>query len=300
MTTRNRERARPTPVRIGIVGTGALGTDLLCKVLGSRFLRCVLFAGRRPDSPGLLEATRRGVPTSIEGIDAVLDHIDEIDMVLDVSTADGAARHWRALEPTGKSFIDLTPAKLGKFCIPVLNLAECLELQYASMVTCGGQAAVPMARAICDATDGLDYLEIVSTTSSASVGPATRANIDEYVVATENATRQFCHTNETKTILVLNPAKPGVVMRNAVAATTSKKIDLDLLRKRVSEMETKIRSYVPGYQVVVPPVSSGNTVQLTLRVEGLGDWLPDYAGNLDVISCAAVALAEERARELTW
>jgi acetaldehyde dehydrogenase len=285
----------PDPLRVAIVGTGNIGTDLLLKVMASPLLHCELFAGRRAESAGIGLARSHGVPTSIAGVDAVVDLADRIDVVFDATSARDATRHWAILEPLGLSFIDLTPANLGPFCVPALNLDDCLDARYVSMVTCGGQAAVPMAHCVSEVTGGLEYLEIVSASASASVGPASRANIDEYVSTTEQATRQFCGVERTKTVLIINPAEPGIVMRNSIAVLLTEQVDLDALRGRVDAMEKQISSYVPGYRVVVPPVAADGRVMITVEVEGRGDWLPHYAGNLDIITCAATAVAEARA-----
>ncbi|MEU4473963.1 acetaldehyde dehydrogenase (acetylating) [Micromonospora sp. NPDC023888] len=284
----------PVPLRTAIVGTGNIGTDLLLKVAASPLLTCVLFAGRRADSPGINLARGLGVTTSTGGIDAVVDAADDIDLVFDGTSAGDATRHWAVVEPLGLPFIDLTPANQGKFCVPALNLEDCLDEQYLSMVTCGGQAAVPMARCITQIAGHVDYLEIVSASASASVGPASRANLDEYVHTTEQATAEFCSTTRTKTVLIINPADPGIVMRNTIAVSTSERIDIDALRDSVTTMEKQIRSYVPGYRVVVPPTATGDRYLLTVEVEGRGDYFPRYAGNLDIITCAAVAAAEAR------
>jgi acetaldehyde dehydrogenase len=281
-------------MKVAIVGTGNIGCDLLLKVEASPLLTCVLFAGRRAESPGIELARSRGVVTSVDGIGAVVA-ADDIDLVFDATSAVDATRHWAIVEPLGLPFIDLTPANRGKFCVPALNLEDCLDEQYLSMVTCGGQAAVPMAQCITQAAGEVDYLEIVSASSSASVGPASRANLDEYVHTTELATMEFCATRRTKTILIINPAEPGIVMRNTIAVLTGERIDLDALNASVATMEKQIRSYVPGYRVVVPPVATGDRYMVTVEVEGRGDWLPRYAGNLDIITCAAVAAAEARA-----
>ncbi|MFY1634813.1 acetaldehyde dehydrogenase (acetylating) [Solwaraspora sp. WMMB335] len=282
------------PLRTAIVGTGNIGTDLLLKVEASPLLTCVLFAGRRAESPGIELARGRGVTTSTGGIDAVVDAADDIDLVFDATSAGDAIRHWAVIEPLGLPFIDLTPANQGKFCVPALNLEDCLDEQYLSMVTCGGQAAVPMAWCITQIAGRVDYLEIVSASASASVGPASRANLDEYVHTTEQATAEFCSTARTKTVLIINPADPGIVMRNSIAVSTTERIDIDALRDSVTAMEKEIHSYVPGYRVVVPPVATGDRYMLTVEVEGRGDYFPRYAGNLDIITCAAVAAAEAR------
>lgn len=282
-------------LNVAILGTGNVGTDLLLKVMASPVLRCTLFAGRRDESPGIRMARSLGVPTSSSGIRAILESLNTIDVVFDATSASDAKAHWGLLEPLGMQMIDLTPASLGKFCVPTLNLQECLDEPYVSMVTCGGQAAVPMAHCISEATEGLSYLEIASASAAASVGAATRANIDEYVVTTERATREFCQLENTKTMLVINPAEPGAVMRNSISVAPSERVDMQALSAAAASMEKQIRSYVPGYRLVVPPVATSDRILLTVEVEGRGDWLPPYAGNLDIISCAGVALAEARA-----
>ena len=283
------------PLRVAIIGTGNIGCDLLLKVMASPHLRCELFAGRRTSSPGIELAYSRGIPTTAGGIDAVAEMADRVDVVFDATSAKDAVHNWKILEGLGIPVIDLTPTHLGKFCVPALNLEECLAEPNVSMVTCGGQAAVPIARCFSDASDGLEYVEIATASSSASVGPATRANIDEYAFTTQQATHEFCRVDTAKTILIINPAEPGMVMRNTIAVPASENIDMEALRVSVDGMEKRINSYVPGYRVVVPPVATGDRIMVTIEVEGLGDWLPRYAGNLDVITCAAVAVAEGRA-----
>ncbi|WP_199921478.1 acetaldehyde dehydrogenase (acetylating) [Streptomyces bicolor] len=281
---------------MAIIGTGNIGCDLLLKVMASPQLRCESFVGRRNSSPGIALATSHGIPTTAGGIDALAEMADRIDVVFDATSAQDALCNWKILEGLGIPVIDLTPAHLGRFCVPALNLEECLDEQNVSMVTCGGQAAVPIARCFSDASDGgLGYLEIATASSSASVGPATRANIDEYAFTTQRATYEFCQVDTAKTILIINPAEPGIVMRNTIAVPASEKIDMEALRVSVDAMEKRINSYVPGYRVVVPPVAVDDRIMVTIEVEGLGDWLPRYAGNLDVITCAAVAVAEGRA-----
>lgn len=283
------------PLRVAIIGTGNIGCDLLLKVKASPYLRCDLFAGRRAGSPGIALADSHLVPTTVGGIDAIAELGDRIDLVFDATSARDAVHNWSILKDLGIPVIDLTPSHLGKFCVPALNLEECLTEPNVSMVTCGGQAAVPIAHCFGEASENLGYLEIATASSSASVGPATRANIDEYAFTTQQATHEFCRVDTAKTILIINPAEPGIVMRNTISVPASEKVDMEALRVAVDKMEKLINSYVPGYRVVVPPVSTGDRTMVTIEVEGLGDWLPRYAGNLDVITCAAVAVAEGRA-----
>ena len=283
-------------LNVAIVGTGNVGSDLLLKVIASPHLNCGMFAGRRAGSPGIVMAEEHEVTTSVDGIDAILESVDAFDLIFDATSAADARRHWAMLEPVGASMVDLTPANLGKLCVPALDLDECVGERYVGMVTCGGQAAVPMAHCMSKASSGLNYIEIVSTSAALSVGPATRANMDEYVVTTQRATHEFCDVQEAKTMLVINPSEPGSVMRNTIAVPISESVDMDELRLTTAAMEERIRSYVPGYRMIVPPVVAGDRILLTIEVEGRGDWLPPYAGNLDIITCAAVALAETKAR----
>lgn len=287
--------SRSRPLRTAIIGTGNVGTDLLLKVMASDYLSCELFAGRREDSPGIQRAKARGITTSAHGIEAVLGMADGLDVVFDATSAVQAKSHWEALQPLGLQVIDLTPANLGKLCVPALNLDDCLGEQYVSMISCGGQAAVPIAHCIQQvAAERLRYLEIASTSAAASVGPATRANIDEYVQVTERATREICNPEATKTILVISPAKPEVVMRNTIAVRSDEAVDMPALKVSVESMEARIQAYVPGYRIIVPPVATGDRIMVSAEVQGRGDWLPPYAGNLDIITCAGVALAEAR------
>ena len=280
---------------VAIIGTGNVGCDLLLKVIASPGLRCELFAGRRSGSPGIALAEQHGIPTSTDGIDAIGAAAGSFDLVFDATSAADARRHWAILEPLGLSMVDLTPANLGQLCVPALNLEACIGERYVGMVTCGGQAAVPMATCFGEATVGLEYLEIVSASAALSVGPATRANMDEYVVTTERATHEFCDVQTNKTMLVINPAEPGTVMRNTIAVAATEAVDMEALQSLTAAMEKRIRAYVPGYRIVMPPVVAGDRILMTIEVEGRGDWLPAYAGNLDIITCAAVTLAEAKA-----
>ncbi len=285
------------PLRVGIVGTGNIGTDLLLKVERSPLLECALFVGRNLDSAGMRTARELGVPVSDRRIEAIAARPEDFDLVFDATSALDARRHWELLEPLGLPVIDLTPAKLGKLCIPALNLADCATAPNLCMVTCGGQAAVPLAACVVATQPHVDYVEIVSTSASRSVGPATRINIDEYLATTEAAVAHFCGVPRAKTILIVNPSEPPITMQNTVFAKTDA-ADLPALAAAVQEMVRRVQRYVPGYRLVVPPLYEGGRVAMTVQISGAGDYLPAYAGNLDIITCAAVAAAEERARAL--
>jgi acetaldehyde dehydrogenase len=282
-------------VRTAIIGTGNIGTDLLLKIQRSPLLDCALFAGRNLDSAGMRTARELGVPISDRSIEAIVDIADGLDLVFDATSARDAKRHWERLEPLGLPVIDLTPAKLGALCIPALNLADCAHEPNLCMVTCGGQAAVPLAACVVATQPRVDYVEIVSTSASRSVGPATRINIDEYLATTEAAVARFTGVPRAKTILVVNPSDPPITMQNTVFAKTAE-ADLPALTAAVEQMVERVQRYVPGYRLVVPPLYEGGRVAMTVQISGAGDYLPSYAGNLDIITCAAVAAAEERAR----
>lgn len=282
-------------LRVAILGTGNIGTDLLLKVRRSPLLHCELFVGRNADSVGMRTAAELGVPVSDRRIDAIAEQPERFDLVFDATSAPDAVGHWEVFQALGLPVIDLTPAKLGALCIPALNLADCVGQPNLCMVTCGGQAAVPLAHCIVQTQPQVDYIEIVSTSASRSVGPATRINIDEYLATTEAAVRRFCGVERCKTILIVNPADPPIKMQNTVFAK-AEEVDLPALRRAVDEMVARIQRYVPGYRLVVPPLHEHGRIAMTVQISGAGDYLPEYAGNLDIITCAAVAAAEETAR----
>jgi acetaldehyde dehydrogenase len=290
MSIATRER-----LRVGIVGTGNIGTDLLLKVQRSPLLECTLFAGRNLDSVGMKKAASLGVPISDGRIEAIAENPERFDLIFDATSAQDARRHWEILSALGLPVIDLTPAKLGKLCIPALNLDECTAEPNLCMVTCGGQASVPLAACIMRTQPDIEYVEIVSTSASLSVGPATRINIDEYLGTTEAAVGRFCGVKRAKSILVVNPSNPPIKMQNTVFAKADE-VDMPALREAVDAMVARIQEYVPGYRLVVAPIHENGRIAMTVQVSGAGDYLPEYAGNLDIITCAAVAAAEQRAR----
>lgn len=282
-------------MRTAIIGTGNIGTDLLLKVQRSPLLECALFAGRNLGSAGMRTARELGVEVSDRSIEAVAEQADALDLVFDATSALDAKRHWERLSALGVPVIDLTPAKLGELCIPALNLADCAHEPNLCMVTCGGQAAVPLAACVAATQPDVDYVEIVSTSASRSVGPATRINIDEYLATTEAAVARFTGVAQAKTILIVNPSNPPITMKNTVFARTAE-ADLPALTAAVEQMVERVQRYVPGYRLVMGPLYEGGRIAMTVQISGAGDYLPSYAGNLDIITCAAVAAAEERAR----
>jgi acetaldehyde dehydrogenase len=285
----------PKKLSVAILGTGNIGTDLLIKVLRSPVLECRLFAGRNLSSPGMMKASMLKVPVSARGVESILDLKNEISLVFDATSAEDHTKHAPLFDQAGIVAVDLTPAKVGKMCVPAVNLEECLGLTNVNMVTCGGQASIPLAYAISQANEGVEYLETVSSIASRSAGPATRINLDEYLGTTEIGLSAFCKCSHTKAILNLNPAQPCVHMQTTVMAKIANP-DLEKTREKVAEMVNLITKYVPGYQLLLQPIMESGRLVTMVRVDGLGDYLPRYAGNLDIINCAAIAFAEARAR----
>lgn len=284
--------------RIAILGTGNIGTDLLIKAMRSNALECTLFVGRNLRSDGMQKASQLGAPISDRGLDGIVQQADNIDIVFDATSAAAHMDHWSVLKRLGKTVIDMTPAKIGEFCVPAINTDQILQssAQNINMITCGGQASVPIANAIAAVQDDVEYIEVASSISSRSAGPATRANLDEYIETTEQALKKFSGVRRAKAILILNPARPPIDMQTTIYAKIGNP-DISAMRRSVEEMIKHITQYVPGYQLIVPPTIEGGKVMTTVKVLGNGDYLPRYAGNLDIINCAAIDIAERIARQ---
>ncbi len=286
---------RMRKMKVAILGSGNIGTDLLVKVLRSPCLECALFIGRNLSSPGMAKAAGLGVPISAKSIEAILDDPDCCELAFDATSALDHKRHWPLLEKLGKRVIDLTPARLGKMCVPAANLDQCLDAPNVNMISCGGQTSIPLAYVIGRTQAEVEYIEVVSSIASCSAGPATRINLDEYIETTEEGLRDFSGCARTKVILNLNPAQPCIDMQTTISAQVGR-LDLARLRPAVEAMVDGIRRYVPGYRLLVPPTVENNRIVMMVKVQGLGDYLPRYAGNLDIINCAALAIAEAFAR----
>lgn len=282
--------------KVAIIGTGNIGTDLLVKIQRSPFLECSLFAGRNLDSPGMRFAANLGVRVIDRSIKGIADAPDCCEIVFDATSASIHLEHAPILKALGKFAIDLTPSKIGCLCIPVINAEACLKEPNVNLVTCGGQATVPLAYAISKIHPDVEYIEVVASISSRSAGSGTRANIDEFTQTTTDALLYFTGVPKAKTIIILNPAEPPILMRNTIYAVIPKP-DMEALRLAVKQMERRIQCYVPGYQVIMDPVFENGRVTTMVQVVGLGDYLPAYSGNLDIITCAAVNIAEMFARK---
>lgn len=281
-------------MKVAILGSGNIGTDLLIKVLRSDKLTCGVFIGRNLGSQGIQKAQSLNVLVSAEGIDYIRKNPDCCDIVFDATSAASHIEHAEILSKLGKIVIDLTPAKIGPMCVPAVNLKESLDARNVNMVTCGGQASIPIAHAIGLTQTDVDYVEVVSSIASKSAGPATRMNLDEYIHTTEEGVKKFSGARRTKAILNLNPAIPCINMQTTVMAKVANP-DIDKLKPVLADLAARVRKYVPGYEIIVGPVVEDGRIFVTVRVKGLGDFLPEYAGNLDIINCAAIAMAEEYA-----
>lgn len=287
-------------LKVAIIGSGNIGTDLLVKVMRSKHLTCTLFAGRNFNSAGMKKASDLGVHISDRGIEAIVIDPSICDFVFDATSAQAHIEHWRVLNKLGKTVIDLTPAKVGEFCIPAINFQACVNSgsRNINMITCGGQASIPIAHAIAQIHPKIEYIEVASSIASRSAGPATRRNLDEYIETTQEALQKFTGALRTKAILILNPANPPIDMQTTIYAKIADP-KLPELRAAVTSMVEQLIDYVPGYQLVVPPTIEGDKVTTTIKVLGAGDYLPQYAGNLDIINCAAIAMAERIASSST-
>ncbi|GAX91270.1 acetaldehyde dehydrogenase [Effusibacillus lacus] len=285
---------------MGIIGSGNIGTDLMYKILRSSSLELSLMAGVDPDSEGLSRARSMGIPTSTESIDAILAD-KEIQIVFDATSAKAHLTHAPLLKEAGKIAIDLTPASVGDPVVPVVNLNADLPLDNISLITCGAQATVPMVYAVSRVAE-VNYAEIVATVSSRSAGPGTRANIDEFTRATARSLEQVGGAKRGKALIILNPAEPPIMMTNTIYVNVLKGVEATIVNS-VNEMVAEVQKYVPGYKLKVPPLvehsptGEGIMVTIMVEVEGAGDYLPKYAGNLDIITSAAVRVAEKLGKE---
>ena len=282
-------------IKVGIIGPGNIGTDLMYKVMKSSSLEMKLMAGI-VESEGIRRAAGLGFDTSIEGVDAIAADT-EIRIVFDATSAQAHLHNAPILKKAGKIGMDMTPAAVGPYVVPCVNMDSLpFDTDNFNMVTCGGQATVPIAYAINRVADS-EYTEIVSAISSKSAGPGTRANIDEFTETTSKALEIVAGSDKGKAIIVLNPANPPLMMTNTVYALV-KNPDEARIKDSVEAIVKEVKSYVPGYRLRVPPVLDGNKVTVIVEVEGAGDFLPAYSGNLDIINQAAVATAEKVAGRL--
>src|SRR3989344_4289714 len=281
-------------LKAGIIGTGNIGTDLLIKIQRSKYLECGIFTGRNPESDGLKRAAKMGIATSSESINAISQNPECCEIVFDATSADAHIEHSKILKRLRKFTIDMTPSRVGKMCIPLINMEACLKTDNINMISCGGQDTTPIVKAIADVHPETQYVEIVAHIASKSAGMGTRDNIDEYTQTTCDGIKDFTKIPKAKAIIILNPAEPPIIMHNTIFAQI-KKPNLKKLKSIIYSIVSKIQSYVPGYQLTLGPIFENNRVTIMNQVTGMGDYLPKYAGNLDIINCAAIKVAEEYA-----
>jgi len=288
-------------IHAAIIGSGNIGTDLLYKALRSPAIRPVWMVGIDAASDGLARARALGLETTAQGIDGLLPHLarDRVRIAFDATSAAAHARHSAALRARDVVVVDLTPAALGPFCVPPVNLREHARAPEVSMVTCGGQATIPMVAAVSRVAT-VAYAEIVATVSSRSVGPGTRQNIDEFTRTTAGAVERLGGARRGKAIIIINPAEPPLIMRDTIHCLVDDEPDRDAIAASIARMVREVQGYVPGYRVVNGPIFDGRRVSVSLEVEGLGDYLPRYAGNLDIMTAAALRTAEMLVEERGW
>ena len=288
-------------VKCALIGPGNIGTDLLAKLQRSAVLEPVWMVGIDATSDGLKRAQEMGIKTTSEGVDGLVPHIkaDGVQIVFDATSAYVHAENSRKVTEQGAMMIDLTPAAIGPYCVPPVNLREQVGQREmnVNMVTCGGQATIPMVAAV-SRVQSVAYAEIVATVSSKSAGPGTRKNIDEFTRTTAGAIEKVGGAKKGKAIIIINPADPPLIMRDTVHVLTEGEPDQAAITASIHQMLAEVQKYVPGYKLVNGPVFDGKRVSVFLEVEGLGDYLPKYSGNLDIMTAAAARTAEMFAEEI--
>jgi acetaldehyde/propanal dehydrogenase len=281
--------------RVALIGSGNIGTDLLYKALRSSLLEPVWMVGVDPASEGLARAKALGLRTTHEGLAGLMPHLadDRVRIVFDATSAYAHKAHAPLLAAAGVIAIDLTPAALGPYCVPPVNLLAHVGSRAlnVNLVSCGGQATIPMVAAV-SRVQPVEYGEIVATVASRSIGPGTRQNIDEFTRTTAAGVEQVGGARRGKAIIVVNPADPPIIMRDTVHCLTESTPDEAAITESVLAMVREVQRYVPGYTLKNGPVFDGRRVSVYLEVAGIGDYLPRYAGNLDIMTAAAVRTGE--------
>ncbi|CNW79652.1 acetaldehyde dehydrogenase [Mycobacterium tuberculosis] len=294
----------PSKAKVAIVGSGNISTDLLYKLLRSEWLEPRWMVGIDPESDGLARAAKLGLETTHEGVDWLLAQPDKPDLVFEATSAyvhrDAAPKYAEA----GIRAIDLTPAAVGPAVIPPANLREHLDAPNVNMITCGGQATIPIVYAVSRIVE-VPYAEIVASVASVSAGPGTRANIDEFTKPTARGVQTIGGAARGKAIIILNPAAPPMIMRDTIFCAIPTDADREAIAASIHDVVKEVQTYVPGYRLLnepqfdEPSINSGGQALVTtfVEVEGAGDYLPPYAGNLDIMTAAATKVGEEIAKE---
>ncbi|EJQ09824.1 acetaldehyde dehydrogenase (acetylating) [Bacillus cereus] len=283
-------------VKVAIIGSGNIGTDLMYKLRKSEVIELNAMIGIDSESDGLKRAKEAGYEIFDNGIQAIIDNPNLADIVFDATSAKAHSHHAKVLGELGKIIIDLTPAACGPFVCPAIPNNNFVEKQNVNMITCGGQATIPIVYAINEVAN-VTYAEIVATISSLSAGPGTRANIDEFTITTRRGIEEIGGADQGKALIILNPAEPPILMRDTVYCEV-KYMDEASIQEAIQKMVEVVRTYVPGYSLKQEPMFDGNRVTVFLEVEGAGDYFPPYAGNLDIMTAASLKVAEEFAAQI--
>lgn len=282
-------------VKAAIIGSGNIGTDLMYKLENSDVIEVTAMVGIDPDSDGLKRAKEKGYQTFSNGIEGIQENPHIAELFFDATSAKAHIHHAKVLKDLDKMVIDLTPAAVGPFFSPAVGKTETDKgFDNVNMITCGGQATIPMVHAVNQVAD-VTYAEIVATISSLSAGPGTRANIDEFTITTRRGIESVGGADQGKAVIILNPADPPIMMRDTIYCEV-KNMDKEKVYQAIKEMEKTVQSYVPGYHLKQEPLFDENMVTIFVEVEGAGDYFPAYAGNLDIMTAAAMKVGEDFAR----
>ncbi len=288
-------------IKCAIIGPGNIGTDLIYKLQRSSMLEPVWMVGIDPTSEGLVRARDMGLKTTDKGVDGLLPHVlaDGVQIAFDATSAYVHKSNSDKLNALGVLMVDLTPAAIGGLCVPPVNLKQhaAAAAMNVNMISCAGQATIPIVHAV-SRIQSVGYAEIIASTASKSIGPGTRANLDEFTYTTSNAIEKIGGAKKGKALIIVNPAEPPMIMRNTIYCLTEEAPDEQRIRESILQIIGEVQKYVPGYRLVNGPVFDGKKVGVWMEVEGLGDYLPKYAGNLDIMTAAATRTAEMFAEEI--
>jgi len=279
--------------KVAILGSGNIGCDLLVKCQETDGLKVVSFAGRHANSKGLEFALRRGAPVTDKSIEGVLENRETPDVLVDCTSAAHHQFNYDLCKKHGIRIVDMTPARLGISCCPVVNLDECLNADNINMISCGGQASMPICLAIKQANSAIDYIEVVSTISSASAGPGTRKNISQYIISTQKAIRDMLGISAVKVIINITPAIPPIHMKTSILVHSEAILSESETQTSIESVAARVRSYSPGYNTSIDLCRMGAKTICQVQVTGSGHYLPAYAGNLDIINCAAMEVIKK-------
>lgn len=286
-------------IKCVLIGSGNIGTDLLCKLKRSEVLEPVWMVGIDEDSEGLARAREMGLKTTADGVDGVLPHLasDGVQIAFDATSAYVHKENSDKMNACGVFMVDLTPAAIGPLCVPPVNLDQLADTMNVNMISCAGQATIPIVYGV-SRIQGVEYAEIIASLASKSIGAGTRANLDEFTYTTSNAVCEVGGAKKGKALCVINPAEPPMIMRNTIYCLTEEEPNQERITASLMEMIEAVQHYVPGYKLVNGPVFEGNKVGVFMEVAGLGDYLPTYAGNLDIMTAAACRTAEMYAAKI--